>query len=356
MKILAPVNKAEEVEEIIREGANELYCGVLPRDWRDRYTNIASPNRREWTSANLSDFDEAEKVVGIAHTHGIPVYLTMNAFYTEAQYSLVLQQIKQAKSIGVDAFIVGDLGLLLALKEKGLDIEIHISNTGTTFNSETVRFYKDLGASRIIFPRELMIGEIAELVEENGDIKFEVFILNSGCKNIDGFCTFHHGVNEILHPFLWNFFKKLNFDRHLLELIRRLPYNLSSRMKSNISGIDSACLLNYNISLISDKLPQKEASFICKAISRSFNLLSGADPCGVCDLYRLKKIGINSVKIVGRNYLTSKKVKDVRFLKKILLYLEQSPHISEEEFKAKVKAEYKNTYKMYCNNLCYRFS
>jgi len=356
MKILAPVNKVKEIERIINEGADELYCGVLPGEWRARYTNVASPNRREWTSANLPDFGELEKAVNVARARDIPVYFTANAFYTQQQYPLILKQIEQAKRLGVDAFIIADIGLLLNLKEKNLDVEIHISNTGTTFNSETVKFYKELGASRIILPRQLMVEEIADLVKGENEVEFEVFILNSGCKNIDGFCTFHHGVNEVFHPFLWKFFKKLDFDRHLLELLRRLPGRLPNRIKGNFSGIDSACLLNYKISSIPNDLDDGEIPHLRRAISAGFTLLSGADPCGACELYRLKKIGINSVKIVGRNYSTFKKVRDVKFLRRVLQYLEQNPDISEDEFRAKVKAEYKNIYRLSCNNLCYRHS
>lgn len=354
MKILAPVNKSGEVEKIIKAGADELYCGVLPDSWMKKYTNVASPNRREWTSANLPDFQELKKVVDIAHTYHIPVYLAMNAFYTEQQYPLVLQQIEQAARTGVDAFIISDLGLILSLKKSNLNINFHISNTGTTFNSQTVKFYKELGATRIILPRQLSIDEIAELVDSEKDIEFEVFIMNSGCKNIDGFCTFHHGVNEILHPGIWNLFKKFGFDHYLLELVRRAPFGLSGCIKADVFGIDSACLLNYRISLDSDKLPQKDMSSAFKAISSGFNLLSGADPCGSCDLYRLKEIEVDSIKIVGRNYPTYKKVKDVEFLKKLLLWLEQNPYITEEAFKVHSRTGYRSIYKANCNNLCYR--
>jgi collagenase-like PrtC family protease len=356
MKILAPVNKSGEVERIIKAGADEIYCGVLPDSWMKKYTNVASPNRREWTAANLKDFGELGKVVDIAHTYHIPVYLTVNAFYTEEQYPLILEQIDQTRQLGVDAFIIGDLGLILSLKENNLNINFHISNTATVFNSEAVRFYKKLGASRIILPRQLTMDEIAESVNSENDIEFEVFIMNSGCKNIDGFCTFHHGVNEILHPQIWNLFKKLGFDHYLLESVRRMPFGLSRRLKGDIFGIDSACLLNYRISLDADQSSQKDMSSVFKAISSGFNLLSGADPCGSCDLYRLKKIGVNSIKIVGRNYPTLKKVKDVKFLKKLLLWLEGNPFMTEEEFRADSRAGYKSIYKTNCNNLCYRFN
>ena len=346
MRILAPVNKPGEVDEIIAAGADELYCGVMPGDWLKKYTNIASPNRREWTSANLSDFRELQQVVDRAHARGIPVYMTANAFYTEEQYPLMLDQIAGAGRIGVDAFIIGDVGLLVALKNAKLGVTIHISNTGAAFNTEAVRFFKQLGARRVILPRQLTLDEIAQLVGASGDIEFEVFIMNSGCKNIDGFCTFHHGVSEILYPGVWNFFKKLHFDHYLLEFVRGLPFGLSGRLKSNVFGIDSACLLNYKVS--------GSATGACRAISASFNLLSGADPCGACDLYRLKNIGIDSLKIVGRNHPTAKKIKDVAFLKKMLLCLEQDPALPEEDFKKKSRAEYVKTYGLDCKALCYR--
>lgn len=354
VKILAPVNKYQEVDAIIKAGANELYCGVLPDSWVKKYTNVASPNRREWTSANLPDFKELNKVVNIAHSRNAPVYLTVNTFYTQEQYPLILQHIEHAKRIGVDAFIIGDLGLMLILKRMNLDVDFHVSNTGTAFNSETIRFYKELGASRVILPRQLTIDEISDLSDSEKDIELEVFIMNSGCKNIDGFCTFHHGTSEILYPRVWNFFKKLGFDHHLLELTRRLPFGLARRIKADVFGIDSACLLNYKVSAIPPESSDKNLSSGIKAISSSFNLLSGADPCGACDLYKLNKISIDSIKIVGRNYPTYKKIKDVKFLKSLLVHMEQNPGILEGDFRKIAMARYISVYKSKCDSFCYR--
>ena len=356
VKILAPVNKFQEVEGIINAGASELYCGVLPDSWLKKYTNVASPNRREWSSANLPDFRELNRVVNIAHSRHVPVYLTVNTFYTQEQYPLILQHIERAKEIGVDAFIIGDIGLMLILKGMNLGVDFHISNTGTAFNSETIKFYKELGASRVVLPRQLTIEEISDLSDLEKDIELEVFIMNSGCKNIDGFCTFHHGTSEILYPRIWDFFKKLGFDHYLLELIRRAPFGLSRRIKGDVFGIDSACLLNYKITGVSSELSDEDISVEIKAISSSFNLFSGADPCGACDLYRFNKIGIDSVKIVGRNYPAYKKIKDVRFLKSLLVDLKQNPGILEGDFKKIARARYRSVYKFDCGSFCYRLA
>jgi putative protease len=355
MKILAPVNSPKEVNCLIDAGCDEIYCGLITSEWKKNYTNIASPNRREWTSANIAGFNQLKEVVDIAHSRRIPVFLTLNALYTEQQYPHLFKQIDEAIEIGVDAFIVADIGLLLALRKMKINIEIHISTGGTTFNSETARFYKELGGSRIVLPRHLRVDEIEELVQAAEDISFEVFILNSGCKNIDGFCTFHHGVNEVLHPRLWNMPKKLNFDRALLNWIRRLPGPLAERLRGNVFGIDSACLLDYRVSVYPDgKIDKKEMKLLKERISRSFSLLYGADPCGGCSLADFRKIGIHSVKIVGRNYSTKKKVLDVKFLRSILNILDEK-ELAEFEFKRYVKDLYKQVYGLDCGEICYYF-
>jgi len=347
MKILAPVNNSKEVKDIIDAGADELYCGVMPLDWKRHYTNISSPNRREWKTANISSFDELKKVVDIAHSSGVPLYLALNALYTQRQYPLVLEQAEKAKGMGIDALIVADIGLLLTLKKEGVKLDIHISTGGTTFNSETARFYEDLGVSRIVLPRHLQIQEIEGIVKDNPSIKFEVFILNSGCKNIDGFCTFHHGINEVLHKKAWDLPKGLNLDRHFLNMIRMLPQEFACRIKGDVFGIDSACLLNYKVSAV-----KGGEEGVLGRIARNFTLLSGVDTCGACRLPELQNIGVYGVKIVGRNYSKSKKVKDTRFLRAILDET-ANRRFDRKEFYTRTKNIFRDIYKIRCGEVCY---
>lgn len=354
MKILAPVNNLKEVEPLITAGADEFYCGVMPLDWRKRYTNIASLNRREWATANLTGYAQLREIVDKAHLHKVRVNLALNALYTEGQYPLLLECVQEAQKIKIDAFIVADLGLLLTLKKMATGVELHISTGATTFNTETARFYQELGAQRIIFPRHLRIDEMRQIASDCPDIAFEAFVLNSGCKNIDGFCTFHHGVNETLYGRLWNLPKKLNFDRIFLNMVRRLPRKLASSLKADMFGVDSACLLNYRVSCSNATTENGGASKTraVRTVASSFNFLSGVDTCGACALMALNQIGVHGVKIVGRNYSTDKKVKDVTFLKAVLSFLE-GQETSREAFVSKVKNEYKKIYSFSCEELCY---
>lgn len=354
MKILAPVNSAKEVEAIIDAGADEIYCGVLTDDWLKKYTNMASINRREWKSSNLGSLEELGRVIDIAHQKGKTVICTMNAFYSRDQFGTVLRQVRQIELMGIDAFIIADLGLILTLREEGLLCPLHISTGGTVFNSETVKFYHDLGIQRIIFPRHLRPDEIKTIIENSPEMEFEVFIMNRGCKNIDGYCTFHHGVNEVRFGKLWDIPKKLNLDQLILEAARRLPRRISlALLKANPFSSVGACFLNYDVSLVSTRETDlKKMERARKFIQSTFNLLTGIDTCGVCALYDFSKIGVSGCKIVGRNNLTAKKVRDVRFLKYAVDLLEGA-NLDKEEYVNRIKTKFKEIYGTPCREHCY---
>ncbi len=344
------------MESLIVAGAQELYCGVLSASWKKKYTNVASPNRREWKASNLNDHQELKEVVALAHSHNVPVILALNAFYTKLQYPALEKQLEEGLKTGVDALIVADLGLLLYIKERGIKIPLHISTGGTIFNSWTIRFYRKLGASRIILPRHFSVPEIVEIVQKAKGIEMESFILNRGCKNIDGFCTFQHGVNEVRWGPIWNIPKSLGLDYYLLNVLRRLPSRISSSIsRSSLFGSVGACFLNYEVKAFSSsaKIDEEKLRAAEKSISNTFNLLSGLDPCGVCQLYEFQKAGMHSIKIIGRSNPTSKKLKDVKFLKASLDFLSHEP--SQEDFVNFVKEKYRQSYHFPCGELCYYY-
>jgi len=249
--------------------------------------------------------------------------------------------------------IVADLGLLLTLHREGFRIPIHVSTGGTTFNHHTARFYQELGASRVVIPRHHNLDEIRRLVARIPFMETEVFIFNSGCKNIDGFCTFHHGVNEHLHKGLWKLPKALGLDYKMLKAMRRLPDSLAQSItRSAMFKSDSACFLNYKVEVDSSQSDKQKVDRARKTLESSFNLWSGLDPCGACDLIDLKEIGITSIKIVGRENPSDKKIHDVRFLRACLDYLEENP-ADREDYRAFAISQYRKIFGTDCRKWCY---
>lgn len=356
MKILAPLSNIGEVDPLIDAGAGELYCGVLSPRWKKSYTNVASPNRREWSVSNLKSYDELSRVVERAHRHSVPVFLTLNAFYTQPQFEEVQKQLELARQARVDALIVADIGLLLLLRKEWKGVfEIHISTGGTTFNSETAKFYQSLGAKRVVLPRTVTMAVIKAIRKIVPDLDLELFILNRGCKNIDGFCTFHHGVNEILRRGSWNIPKGWQIDYYFLEAMRRLPLSLARPLaRCGLFGAIGACFLNYDAELIPEAENEVEPARkrkIERKLEDNFDVLSGIDPCGAGRYEELFQAGICSLKIIGRSNPRSKKVRDVKFLKSVETAYARGRRGTD--LKQRIKELYHKNYGTGCRSLCY---
>jgi len=330
LKILSPLCSPDEVAPLIQKGAGEFYCGVLPSDWKEDYTVAASLNRRQEdnpiikTTPHMQSFEELEKSVGIAHKQGVPILLTLNEhYYSAPQYPYLLKYIEAALGTGVDGFIVGDIGIIVTIHEMAPDVKIHISTAGTAFNSQTVHFYRDLGASRVILPRHLSLEEIGEIAARVEDIELETFILNSRCANIDGFCTFQHGLADFIP-----------------EQEKKRDY-------------ENACMMLYKITAAVRDSSEDEAETLLKEkVSwERQHFWSGMHiderPCGACALYEFEEMGLAGVKIVGRQNTTEKKINDVAFLQQLLTYLyKEKP--TKKAFRERARELYQQQYDRPC--------
>ncbi len=318
MKLLSPVDKIEEVAQLIKAGADELYCGLLTEEWHTKYI-AGSINRRPGGGANFTTFDELKACINIAQTHSIPVFLTLNEhYYTPKQYPFILDYVDKVVGMGVYGLMVADLALLLTLRKMDIRTRIVISTGGNTFNSETAKFYRDLGASRIILPRHLTLKEMDDIVSSVSDIEMETFILNSRCPNVDGLCTFQHGLAD--------------------QSIQPLYEN--------------ACLLPYDISAsVCDDAGEGELSWKRQHIWQTVHV--DDYPCGACALYELSEMNITSVKIVGRGNPTARKITDVIFIRSLLNFLEEKQP-TREQFRQVTQKLYSDTYRRPCRvYLCY---
>lgn len=327
--ILSPLNSADEVEPLATAGADEFYCGVLPEQWRQDYGVAASINRRQednpviCTSPHMDSFEELAACTRIAREKGTRILLTINEhYYDRDQYPALRAYIEAALAAGVDGFIVGDIGMIMTLREMAPDTRIHISTAGTAFNSETVHFYRDLSADRVILPRHLSLEEIAALAAHVEGIELEAFILNSRCANIDGFCTFQHGLAG-----------------YIADPDRKRDY-------------ENACMVLYKISADVRGCDQSEAERILQErISWERQHFWSAQhiddrPCGACALYEFAALGLAGVKIVGRGNTLEKKLKDTRFLNEARDLLRLGP--ARDDFRRSVRERYQEVYERPC--------
>ncbi len=320
MKIFSPLDNVEEVEPLIEAGAEEFYCGVLEETWYDPYP-VISINRRPAGKGHFRNFNALEKAADISHRNNVPVFFAVNEhYYTKKQLPLVKDYIQQAIDAGVDAFIISDYGLLTILPKINAGLKIHISTGGTVFNWRTAKFYQELGACRITLPRHLTLKEVQDIVKRIPQLESSVFVFNSRCINIDGFCTFQHGLSGKQTPLFYKNACMLPYD------ISLIPLNQKEKMGD---------MTNHSQMLASQRIWE--------------NVHLDDYPCAACALYELNQMNITSLKIVGRGNTTERKIEDVTFFRTLLNHL-YNDHPKKSDFRSYARKLYQKTYSRPCRS------
>src|SRR5262249_56239360 len=122
MKVLAPISSHEELEMLSESGAEEIYCGIVPREWMEKYTGAVWLNRRSPKGGSLESYADLKLLVDDARQLKLPVFITLNApYYTSEQLPLVLELARRlSEEVGVDALLVTAINLLFRLTDDNL--------------------------------------------------------------------------------------------------------------------------------------------------------------------------------------------------------------------------------------------
>jgi collagenase-like PrtC family protease len=247
-------------------GAHEFYCGVAPPAWEASFGS-ASVHRRS-ARASLRDVDELRRSVALAD--GRPVFATLNApSYPAGAIPLLVDFAAMlVEDVGVAALIIAELELLLALRDRGMASRVHVSSLACCRNPSAAGFYRELGVSRVILPRHVTLREIEQTA--SAGLECEVFALNDGCAFEEGTCSTTHA------------FKPYCIDDRIGRASGRLDERYEFwKWTLNNCGCQT---------------------------SRGYTL----GPCGLCALPRLARIGVASLKVVGREAPLARKVASVR--------------------------------------------
>ncbi len=353
MDILSPVNHSSEVAALHEAGATEVYCGLMREETLKEYTNVFSLNSRHVTEANLSTFDQLRDIVKEAHSRGMKVFVTYNAIYSPRQLEAVIAEAAQTIGCGVDGVIVADISLMLHFAERHPETPVIISTLAGAFNSRTCNVYAGLGARRITLPRHLSVDEIRAVATACPDMKFEVFAMSERCYFPNSLCNFSHATYRVrkgAFSVAANVAKAL-LGRHMAFLTGTYNNRAVNALQDYfVASNGMQCCRRYSAELIDTegKVIESGLDFRFMDIWNNFR-----EACGLCALYDIADIeNVVSVKIVGRQSLTSKKRADTEMLTKALALLDGG--ITRDEFTRKAIAIRKSYYPYYCGpGFCY---
>ena len=190
-ELLAPVGNFAMLHAAVDSGADAVYFGLQSFNMRATAKNFT-----------IKDLPEMRKVCN-SSLRKPKLYLTMNTIIYQNELKQVEKFIKQVKG-KVDAIICWDLSVIQLCKK--YKIPFHISTQASISNLESAKFYQNLGAERIVLARELSLKQVKEL-SKKVKVGIECFCHGAMCVSESGRCfisQFLYGKSanrgECVHP------------------------------------------------------------------------------------------------------------------------------------------------------------
>lgn len=251
VELLAPAGSLEKAKIAFMYGADAVYAGTSKLSLRTR--------------ASI-DNDSLEETIKYAHSIGKKVYVALNIYAYDDDYSEIEEQVKRLDKIGADAIIASDVGVIDTIKKLAPNMEIHISTQANTLSLHAAKFWEKIGAKRVILSRELTKENIEYITKNKPkDLEIEMFIHGAICYAYSGRCylssylagrSANHG--DCAQPCRWG-------------------YNITA---SEVNNPDSKINLDYD--------------------EKGTYLFSSKDMCLIAKIPEIIEMGVESLKIEGR--------------------------------------------------------
>lgn len=174
-ELLAPAGSLAMLETAFAFGADAIYAGQPRYSLRVRNNEFGS-------------LDVLARGIAHAHALGKKFYLVSNIFPHGNKVRHYLPNMEPVIALGPDALIMSDPGLIMLVRERWPEMEIHLSVQANTVNSAAVKFWNKVGVKRIILSRELSLDEVQEIRQDCPDAELEVFVHGALCIAYSGRC------------------------------------------------------------------------------------------------------------------------------------------------------------------------
>ena len=170
-ELLAPVGSMEHLKVAINAGASSVYLSGKDYGARKFAQNFT--------------LDEIKEAISTAHMHNVKVYVTVNTLIKQDELEDVINYLARLYSIGVDAVLVQDLGLVELINKHLPNLKIHASTQITCENQLKLDYLESKGIKRVVLPREMRKDEIKNL---KTNMELEIFAHGALCYSYSGQC------------------------------------------------------------------------------------------------------------------------------------------------------------------------
>lgn len=181
-ELLSPAGSLKNMRYAFAYGADAVYAG------QPRYSLRVRNN----------EFDHDNLAIGIqeAHALGKKFYVVVNIQPHNSKLKNFIRDLSPVIAMQPDALIMSDPGLIMMVREQFPDMPVHLSVQANAVNWATVKFWKNMGLTRVILSRELSLEEIEEIKNHVPDMEIEVFVHGALCMAYSGRCLLSGYMNK----------------------------------------------------------------------------------------------------------------------------------------------------------------
>ncbi|NNH01508.1 tRNA 5-hydroxyuridine modification protein YegQ [Acinetobacter sp. ANC 5414] len=181
-ELLSPAGSLKNMRYAFAYGADAVYAG------QPRYSLRVRNNA----------FDHDNLKIGIkeAHALGKKFYVVVNIQPHNSKLKNFIRDLEPVVAMQPDALIMSDPGLIMMVREHFPDVPVHLSVQANAVNWATVKFWKNMGLTRVILSRELSIEEIEEIKNTVPGMEIEVFVHGALCMAYSGRCLLSGYMNK----------------------------------------------------------------------------------------------------------------------------------------------------------------
>jgi putative protease len=173
-EILAPAGDEDCLRAAVGAGADAVYFGL----------SVGFNARAKAPSFAPGDL---RRVFDWLHERGVKGFVTFNTVVFDSELDAACDLLGIISEAGADAIIVQDLGVARLARAVVPDLPVHASTQMTISSPEAAAVAAELGAVRIILPRELSVEEIRRF-RANTTLDLECFVHGALCVSYSGQC------------------------------------------------------------------------------------------------------------------------------------------------------------------------
>ncbi len=287
-ELLASGGTVEMARAVLDSGADAVYVGA--KGWSRRRAQYEMGDEEVIASARY------------AQSLGKILRVAFNTLPASGEIPLLLAKAEKFVRAGIRDFILTDVGAMKALTERFPGIQIHASVGCTIVNAEDAWFYKEAGATQVVTECRVDREEMRRIRQEVG-VGLEVLVHATTCFTYLGRCT--------------------------MSSYTRQEWRFDDEGKNHFLGSPNRGGLCYRVCLTEWDQRRGDGSVEAGGI-----VLPNLAYFLVDDIPDLLDLGVDTIKIQGREYSIPLVGRMVRFYRDLIdAYLRDRPTFRMEEWK-----------------------